>query len=169
MFLLQLLKLNEYFCSLAGASWTFQRWLRTTRWSKKRKVETWWVSGRFSTICQRGDAELVLTNMLMLTCWCTTTSLRWWRTCGVRSSCRWSTRGASRAPADLPFDRWPSCSAPNIVLRLRLRLPAASIPHLLRCLGVSLPPNGANSDSGEPTCLADIWRLPTVIYPFLYG
>ena len=43
------------------------------------------------------------------------------------------------------------------------------IPHLLRCLGVSLPPNGANSDSGEPTCLADIWRLPTVIYPFLYG
>ena len=43
------------------------------------------------------------------------------------------------------------------------------IPHLLRCFGVSLPPNGANSDSGEPTCLADIWRLPTVIYPFLYG
>ena len=25
-------------------------------------------------------------------------------------------------------------------------------PHLLRCFGVSLPPNGANSDSGEPTC-----------------
>ena len=39
-----------------------------------------------------------------------------------------------------------------IVLRLRLRLPATSIPHLLRCFGVSLPPNGANSDSGEPTC-----------------
>ena len=100
--------------------------------------------------------------MLMLKCWCTTTSLRWWRTCGVRSSCQWSTQGASRAPADLPFDRWPSSAC----AWASFSVSDFKIPHLLRCLGVSLPPNGANSDSeSQLVCWISgdfqLWFIPS--------
>ena len=128
-------------------------------------------AARFSTICQRGDVELVQTNMLMLKCWCTTTSLRWWRTCGVRSSCRWSTRGASRAPADLPFDRWPSDHHVRLrasfsvsdfqQLQSRISSVVSAYLCLLTVLTVTL--------ESQLVAWADIWRLPTVIYPFLYG